>query len=276
MSSVVRFAMSQIAISGVNEVSSLDRMLGLLSLFDDKRPVWTVEQAVESTNYSRSTVYRYFKSLCGIGLLDPISGGGYTLGPGIIALDRRVRTQDPLLSLAQPIAAGLMRQSGESVLLYRTYGDNAICLHHEQAPHDRSEESRRGVTSPIYLGASGKVMLSRTPTRRLRSLHRRNQRQLAEAGLGQDWGEFRNRLLSIRRSGHFVSHGELRPGRVCVATPVSDAQQRVVASLALCMPAERFREDRLAAYLGPLQEAAEQIVGGLDRQMSGIGLSKSA
>ncbi len=268
--------MSRIVILGVKEVSSLDRMLGLLSLFDDKRPVWTVEQAVESTNYSRSTVYRYFKSLCGIGLLDPISGGGYTLGPGIIALDRRIRTQDPLLSLAQPVAAGLMRQSGESVLLYRTYGDCAICLHHEQAPHDRSEESRRGVTSPIYLGASGKVMLSRTPTRRLRTLHRRNQRELADAGLGQEWSEFRSRLLTIRRAGHFVSHGELRPGRICVAVPVSDAQQRVVASLSLCMPAERYREDRLSVYLGSLQNAADKIVGGLDRQMSGIGLSKSA
>ena len=42
--------MSWIVILGVKEVSSLDRMLGLLSLFDDKRPVWTVEQAVESTN----------------------------------------------------------------------------------------------------------------------------------------------------------------------------------------------------------------------------------
>lgn len=268
--------MSQVTILGVNEVSSLDRMLGLLSLFDDKRPVWTVEQAVESTNYSRSTVYRYFKSLCGIGLLDPISGGGYTLGPGIIALDRRVRMQDPLLSLAQPVAAGLMRQSGESVLLYRTYGDRAICLHHEQAPHDRSDESRRGVTSPIYLGASGKVMLSCTPTRRLRTLHRRNQKEIAEAGLGQDWAEFRSRLLTIRRAGHFVSSGELRPGRICVAVPVSDAQQRVVASLCLCLPAERYREDRLSVYLGALRGAAEKIVGGLDRQMSGIGLSKSA
>ena len=41
-------------------MSSLVRMLGVLDVFSEDVPVWTVDRLVEELGYSRSTAYRFF------------------------------------------------------------------------------------------------------------------------------------------------------------------------------------------------------------------------
>ena len=86
--------------------SSADRLLAVLQLFTPERPEWTVETAANEIGVTVSTAYRYFRSLCRIGLLDPYAGGSYVLGPAIVEFDRQIRIGDPLIKVAG--SAGLV------------------------------------------------------------------------------------------------------------------------------------------------------------------------
>ncbi len=68
--------------------SSLARMLGVIDLFSEDAPVWTVDDIAVKLGYTRATAYRYVGELCDAGLLMRVAQGAYSLGPRIIELDR--------------------------------------------------------------------------------------------------------------------------------------------------------------------------------------------
>src|SRR5258707_14386601 len=83
--------------------SSGDRLLMALALFTIERPQWTVEAAAEQLGVSATTAYRYFKQLTGTGLISPVAGAGYTLGPAIIQMERQFQYTDSMLMAARDL-----------------------------------------------------------------------------------------------------------------------------------------------------------------------------
>ena len=86
-----------------DRLNSADRLLAILQLFTAERCEWTVPSAAHKSGVSVPTAYRYFRSLCKCGLLDPFADGLYVLGPAIIEYDRQIRMVDPLIKIGKPI-----------------------------------------------------------------------------------------------------------------------------------------------------------------------------
>ena len=83
-------------------MKSLERMLGILDLFEGSSPEWTVDELHDALGYTRSTLYRYLKILTDAGFLAALPDIGYTLGPRIIELDYKIRTRDRLILASKP------------------------------------------------------------------------------------------------------------------------------------------------------------------------------
>src|ERR1700688_757067 len=83
--------------------ASGDRLLGVLPLFTAAQTQWTVEAAAEQLRVSTTTTYRYFKKLTRAGMISPVSGADYTLGPAIIQMDRLIQAGDPMLNGARGV-----------------------------------------------------------------------------------------------------------------------------------------------------------------------------
>ena len=64
-----------------SSVSSIDRVLGLIELFTEARPIWTAEALIQTQATSRATTYRDLKALVASGFLAPVAAGAYALGP---------------------------------------------------------------------------------------------------------------------------------------------------------------------------------------------------
>ena len=62
-------------------MSSLDKMLAILGLFDERRMSIQLDSAVQATGASRATAYRYIQSLSKAGLLAPATGGATFSAP---------------------------------------------------------------------------------------------------------------------------------------------------------------------------------------------------
>jgi DNA-binding IclR family transcriptional regulator len=240
-------------------MSSLDRMLGILDLFDEKQPVWTVEQAMKRTGFSRSTIYRYFKSLNRAGLLAPANAGAYVLGPAIIELDRQIRGCDPLLSAAGPIAEELARASGESVVIAQPYRDKVLCIHLEHGRNDPPGDFSRGRPLPLFGGASSKAIVAHLAPRRLKKLYKEHEGELARYGLSSDWPGFRRDMRAIRRAGVCVTRNEVARQTIGVAAPVLDSEQGIMASIGIVMADRSGANERIAPLSEMVREAARRV-----------------
>jgi len=117
----------------------------------------------------------------------------------------------------------------------------------------------RGRLMPLYRGATSKIILAHLPTRTLKSLFAHDAADIATAGLGGSWDEFRQRLAAVRRLGYNVSRGEIDPGRVGIAAPIFDKDRAVLGSLSLALPAVRA-DDTLIARLASLTVAGARTI----------------
>jgi DNA-binding IclR family transcriptional regulator len=79
-------------------------------------------------------------------------------------------------------------------------------------------------------------------------------------------------LGRVRAEGYAVNHGSYRDGVGGLAAPVRDHTGRVVASVGLCLPEQRFGDDRFELLHGATTEAAVRIsvgLGGPDSLVTG-------
>jgi len=249
-----------------------DRLLAVLALFTAEETRWSVEAAAERLGVSTTTTYRYFKKLTKAGLISPVAGAGYTLGPAIIQMDRLIQSGDPMLSGARAVMIDLVRHAaeGSTVLLCRLFHDRVMCVHQIMGRGPQEPVSyERGRLMPLYRGATSKIILAHLPPRALKALFAHDAAEIAAAGLGANWEEFRRGLAAIRRAGVSISHGEIDAGRVGVAAPIFDKDRAVLGSLSLALPAQHV-DDTQVERLAPLTVAGAREIERTMNSASGL------
>jgi len=252
--------------------SSGDRLLAALALFTVDNPQWTVDDAAKKLGVSAPTAYRYFKRLTGAGLITPVSGAGYTLGPAIIQLDRQIQITDPMLRSARGVMHELIQRApdGSALLLCRLFHDRVMCVHQVFGRGPQEPVSyERGRLMPLFRGATSKVILAHLPARTLKSLYEQSGGEIDQANLGDSFEEFRAGLAAIRRTGVAVSRGEIDPGRVGVGVPLFDRDRTILGSLSFALSESRA-SDRLIARLTPLlTQGAREIERAMNDEPEG-------
>ncbi|MFP6712819.1 MAG: IclR family transcriptional regulator C-terminal domain-containing protein [Rhodospirillales bacterium] len=213
-------------------MSSLERLLSILDLYSEAEPIWTLEEITRETGYARSTAYRYVKELCDSGLLISIGKGAHVLGPRFIEFDRLIRNTDPLLIAAQNLMPDLHQEFGEGLLLLSSlYGDKVLCIHQEPLITDFSVSYTRGRPMPLFYGATAKIILANLPERRLVKLFLNHRLEIAKAGLGEEWDDFKEHLAEMRRKGYCISRGEVDTGATGIGAAIFASDKTVIGSL---------------------------------------------
>lgn len=212
--------------------TSVTRVLGILDLFTPDAPVWTVEMLVEHLSLGRATVYRYVRALCDAGFLVPVSGGGYVLGPRFIEFDRSIRLADPLLHIVPPVMAELRDVVNGAQLLCAFYGLRVLTVLQDRTDPAITMSMERGRPFPLFQGSPSRVILAHLPTYQLRNLALNHPAEIAAAGLGHNWTEFRDMMRAVRRTGYVVA-SDIDKDLVGISAPIFHAPGAVTASLCL-------------------------------------------
>lgn len=255
---------------GADSGSSLARMLGVIDIFTEAEPIWTVDAIASAHGYTRATTYRYVGELCNAGLLTRVAHGTYALGPRIIELDRQIQRSDPLLTVTEHVLPRLLDPNrGQVVLLCSLFRDKVLCV--RQAGHDKemAVSYARGRPMPLFLGATAKAILAWLPERRLTRLFLENQQEIRRAGLGRDREEFLASLKAIRRRGYSITFAEVDPDVVGVAVPVFGGERSVIGSLSAVYPAKRFPRRLVDQVVSDLKQAAQAIQADLAKLAPG-------
>ncbi len=239
-----------------------DRLLAALALFTIERPQWTVEAAAEWLGVSATTAYRYFKRLTAAGLISPVAGAGYTLGPAIVQMDRQIQATDPMLIAARAVMVDLIQHAaeGSTVLLCRLFHDRVMCMHQVMGRGPQAPVSyERGRLMPLYRGATAKIILAHLPARTLKSLYAHDADEITAAGFGKNFDDFRNALATLRRAGVCVTHSEVDSGRTGISAAIFDREHAVLGSLSFVLPAARA-DEALIERLKPLTAAGAREI----------------
>lgn len=233
-------------------------MLYILELFTEERPVWSTAEIIAALDTSRSTGYRYIKSLHDAGLLGVVRNGFYSLGPRIIEMDLQIRVTDPLLLASAGVLEALVEDIGHSALLCTSYRESVLCIAESRAPQSPENRFSRGQRRPLFQGAVSKVILAYLPHHRLKAIYERYGEEIARAGLGETWREFRKTLGDIKKDGYLLTLGEFNPGVYGVAAPVLTEQGVAIGSVGVAWD-ESQRGVQMEKAVAAVKQAAATI-----------------
>jgi DNA-binding IclR family transcriptional regulator len=220
-------------------------MLSVLDLFDLEHPEWSFDAMYARLGFSRSTLYRYLKTLADAGFLTTFPGRGYTLGPRFIELDYQIVTTDPLIHVARPVMNELVTGYSCISLLCRRYRQKVLCVHQETSTSQFRSTYERGKARPLLRGAASLAILAHFSTYQLTKLYEEQVEEFKAAGLGDSLPAVRETLKRIRQRGWLHTEGQVTKGVMGVAAPIFDAKQEIIGSLSLTLPEPGMAEERL-------------------------------
>ena len=235
------------------------RMLHILELFSEAEPVWSTAAIIEALETSRSTGYRYIKTLHDAGLLNAVRNGYYGLGPRIIEMDLQMRQTDPLLLASHGVLEDLVDKIGHSALLCTAYGDSVLCVGEYRAPLSPANRFSRGQRRPLFQGAVSKVILAYLPHHRLKAIYPRQRKEIENAGLGSTWSAFRATLGKIKKDGYLLTMGEFNPGVYGVAAPILTDQKTALGSVGVAWDENERRDVDVQHAVLAVKQAATTI-----------------
>ncbi|MGH7308137.1 MAG: IclR family transcriptional regulator [Candidatus Rokuibacteriota bacterium] len=208
----------------------------------------------------KSSLLPLLRALTARGYLAQGRAGEYRLGASALDLGATTPGRRGLVEVAQPVVAGLMRRTGETVFLSTLSSDRSGIVYVDKVESEQVIRYAAGVGDrrPLHATSSGKVILAflsaeeREDIVRSLPLARHTDRTVTSRSA------LRASLDEIRRAGVCVTIDELVPGASGIAAPVFDRYGRVAGACAIGGPTERVRP-RLQALATEVKGAARTL-----------------
>jgi len=219
----------------VHTIRSVERALDVLLCFAGESGGLGVTHIADKVGLYKSTVHRILGALEIKGFVRQDPGTGrYHLGLKALELASGYLLSGDLPSVAQAEMAALRDRTEETVSLYVRDGSERVRIQRAEGPLTVRRVVGLGERLPLYLGASGKVLLGwLNPADRSALLDHvlpmETDRVSLEAALEQQ-----------RQQGWAYSSEEREQGVASVAAPVLDRSGLCVAALAISGPVSRF------------------------------------
>jgi DNA-binding IclR family transcriptional regulator len=242
--------------------SSTDRVLSILDLFTEDQPLWTTDLLIDRLGVARATMYRYLRALVETGFLTPDGGGAYSLGPRFIEMDRQIRFADPLLQVAPEVMEKIRPALGGDQLLCRFYGLRVLSIYVDKTDPRIKSSFDRGRPFPLFLGAPSRIILANLRMQQLQRLFLHHPHEIAGAGLGNNWMEFRENMRVVSKRGYAVA-SDIDKALVGISAPIFLPSGDVTASLCLV----KLRREVSEAELEPLGEMAKRAAAEITHRL---------
>ena len=242
----------------------LEKAMGLLNLVSARRGPMTFTELLHASGLPKATLHRTLATLVREGLLrHERSSKTFQLGFRLLELAHEVWSDFDLRVAAQDELVRLRDAVSECVQLCVPSGSHVVVVASEDAARGPPGVSRVGERYGLTSHAAGLAIAA--------SLDSAGQRALFD-GLGPGaTTRLRATLDLVRARGYAIDDGMAGAGTASIAAPVFDIEQRPVAALAVCAPADQLDPRRAHSLSSQLIAAARAITHNAGGKAMSIG-----
>jgi DNA-binding IclR family transcriptional regulator len=249
--------MARVKSSG--SVQSIVRALSLLEILAESPADCSLGEISKRAQLPASTVHRLLTSLVQAGYASHnAQTTRYGLGNTLVRLSHKAVQKHNLIQVAHPFLEQLAQDTGETANLTTRDDDCVIQLDHVDSPNILRVAYPSGERFPLHASASGKLFLAFLPLPERERLLRA-KRQSFTTGTITDKRLLVQELERIAKSGYAVDDAEREIGVRCVAAPIRNSRQEVIAAISLTGPSIRLSTARLHELATVLLKTAQTI-----------------
>lgn len=246
------------------KVKSLAKALSLFSYFSIQEPELGITELSERSGLLKSSISNMVSTFCAYGFLEKNERSGkYRLGSKILELSNVMYQSHDLRSLVHPYLERISAETGENVYLGILSGDEVLYIDSVFPPASYSARSIIGVKAPLYCTGIGKALLASMPDSVTQHIIDKGLFRFTPNTLC-DPVRLRADLAVIKERGYALDDMEHEYGIRCVAAPIRNISDVVVASISISGPSLRFTDKAIiknASLLLAVQQELKPLIG---------------
>jgi len=240
--------------------ASVLKAIGLLNYFSQDKPSWGVRELASATGANQSTTYRLMASLASEGILQQNpETEKYHLGLKLFELGNRVNIKTSLVNITHPCLQKVTEEIKETVHLGVLQAYQVLMVDKIASPMGLQLKSSVGSYSPAYCTGIGKVLLSNLSDIELKAYLKHVPLVKRTSFTIRSKTKFVKELKKIKQQSFAIDRQELEQGLICVAVPVFNKNNQMIAAMSAAGPADRFREEAIEDYVAILTSGAIKI-----------------
>ncbi|EHJ4101985.1 TPA: IclR family transcriptional regulator [Escherichia coli] len=206
----------------------------------------------EFTGTTRSTTHRLVTVLVEQRYLRHVPTQGYQLGAKLIEFGARALESTSLYEVAQPVLQRLARYTLDTVHLGIVEGDEVLYLEKINSQRGLEMRSRPGHRMPLAITGIGKALILNRTEEEWRTLFK-------TCGDETKLGTFIQNMRRYAASGFAFDLEENEPTIRCVAAPVYNARDEIVAAISVASTTTYMSLARLEELAPYVKSCAEEI-----------------
>ncbi|MBD8068627.1 IclR family transcriptional regulator [Bacillus sp. PS06] len=248
-------------------IQSVERALSILELLKVERSGLGITDIAKQLKVSKSTAHRLITSLSNFGYVkkDQVTEK-YILSLKLLELGDSVLQSLDIRSIASPHLKDLAHELEETVHLVFLENSEIVYIDKIESPQTIRMYSRIGKRAPVHCTGVGKAILAYLDPSEIDTI-------IMEKGLKKftDYTHITresllNELRNIRNNRYSVDEQEHELGIRCVAAPIFDHSNKVVAGISVAAPIYRLELTKVELYAEKITNCARNISKELGNQ----------
>lgn len=241
------------------KVKSLYKAVQLLFYFTEEDRELGITELAEKSGLLKSSVHNMLSTYeeCGLVKRNPDTNK-YQLGIRVLELSSRFYRNNDVRNVVKPHMTEIADCVGETVYLAVRNSSEVIYLDGAFPSSTTGGRNMTGLKAPLYCTGIGKAMLAYEQENVVNEVIADGMSAFTQNTI-TDGGVLKEELSAIRERGYAVDNMEHEFGITCVAVPIRNSENRVVAAYSVSGPSPRFGQERITELAGILLQHAEMI-----------------
>lgn len=236
---------------------TLRRGLMLLNEYDRNNKEYSAKELANKLNFSSTSTFRLVNTLVECGYLEKNKDTEkYRLGFSSYKLGLNANPHLLLQQIAMPFLEDIAQKTKETVSMHIVdpITLKGICIISLESTHQIKFSTPVGVSRPLYVGGSKKVLLA--------FMNQRQQEQVFNRAIEDGFkkiDQLKEDLEQIKNRGYAYSEGKVYKGAFNISAPILPSTGIFVASISITLPVFRKEENTVSVFSEYLIDAATKI-----------------
>lgn len=241
-------------------IQSVERALKILDLFTEDTPEQKITEISDKMNLHKSTVHTLLKTLEKHQYIEQNPENmKYKLGLKLVERGNYVISTIDIRQVAKSYLLDLSKKTGQTVHLGILNGQEGVYIDKIEGESAVIRFSRIGKGIPLHSTAIGKVLLAFQEPKEIHRLlsdyHFTKQTEYAITNKN----ELYNQLEKFNQQGYAIDNQENELGVRCIAVPLLNYENKVVAGISISTLISQVDDERLKEYINLLKQAGLEV-----------------
>jgi len=237
---------------------TVQKALNILEMLAEAESLHPSDLARE-LGLSRSNVYRLLASLEAMGYVEKMDSSRFGLSFKVFMLGSNISRRNQILRISHPIMSRLAKLCHENINLAIMYRQKALYIDQIESPHPLKLNQPVGKTDPLHCTALGKALLSGLSGRELEAFLRSNKLISYTKNTIADPESLIAEIQKVKKRGYAMDIEETHEGIHCIAVPILDNTNKVIAALSISAPSVRLTKQQMRKLRIPLINTSKEI-----------------